>query len=196
VSEPQLCLFLSCVFLVQLFHFVKQKNGSTNKFLWGLADVNFERDNVCKALLWGLAHSRYRIQDGAILRVKCLLCSGHSQDTRHLKMMKHCLRNPTVFQMKQSRQWLRGTLVKRAPVLISFLSLWQNIWENKLKEEKTYSGSWFQRFQSMITCSHYFWVCGREHVVKQSSHLIRPGSKEREQAEVTRDKIYPSRAHS
>jgi hypothetical protein len=35
-------------------------------------------------------------------------------------------------------------------VLVSFLSLWQNTWDEELKEEKFYFGSWFQRLQSML----------------------------------------------
>jgi hypothetical protein len=39
------------------------------------------------------------------------------------------------------------------PVLFLFLdfsSLWQNTWQKQCKEEKTYLGSWFQRFQSIV----------------------------------------------
>lgn len=56
------------------------------------------------------------------------------------------------------------------PAFVSFLSLWQNSWENQLKEERFYFCSWFQRPQSVLIGSV---VSGP--VWSKAAHLVAAG---------------------
>jgi hypothetical protein len=48
---------------------------------------------------------------------------------------------------------------------VSLLSLWQNSWGKQLEEGKIYFGSWFQRYQYMVTWLHYFWGTVRQNII-------------------------------
>lgn len=79
-----------------------------------------------------------------------------------------------LFAFPNSQAHTSGTHNSILPVFVSFLSLWQNSWENQLKEQRLYFSSWFQRSQSMLIGSV---VSGL--VWSKAAHLVAAG-KQRE----------------
>lgn len=65
-------------------------------------------------------------------------------------------------------------------VILSFLLLWLNIWDNQLKRREIYFGSWLQRHPCMMTL--LLWVChtaARAHGRECCSRMVARKQRER-----------------